>query len=263
MIIQYNILAIIFIIIALSGSLILLAFKQKYLKNIALFLLSISVIISGFYIAELWIFLERIPLRTLGETRLWYTFFIETVGLIIFLRWRIKIIPLLSSLFASLFVITNLLSPENFDKTLMPALQSLWFAPHVIVYIFAYSLLGISVLFAVIGYFSKNNNKSEDDIFFMADNTVYLGFSFLSFGLIFGALWAKEAWGNYWTWDPKETWALLTWLVYLIYIHYRIKYKYNKKTSFGILIIAFIILIICWFGINYLPAAQNSIHVYS
>lgn len=164
---------------------------------------------------------------------------------------------------AVLFMFINIMNPETFDKTLMPALQSPWFIPHVVVYIIAYAFLAVSSLTALKGLVLMKKNMDFDPTLKLADNSVYLGFAFLTFGLLFGALWAKEAWGHYWTWDPKETWALLTWLVYLIYIHLRIKKKTNTTQALWILTFAFIILLVCWFGINYLPAAQNSLHIYS
>ena len=97
----------------------------------------------------------------------------------------------------------------------------------------------------------------------LADNLVYIGFAFLTLGLIFGALWAKEAWGHYWTWDPKETWAFLTWMGYMIYMHYRYHRPANINGPLWTLTLAFVILLIAWFGVNYLPSAQSSVHVYS
>ncbi|MCR5159386.1 MAG: cytochrome c biogenesis protein CcsA [Prevotella sp.] len=74
---------------------------------------------------------------------------------------------------------------------------------------------------------------------------------------------AKEAWGHYWSWDPKETWAAITWFAYLVYIHYRQIPTHHPKLALWILIVAFILLQMCWWGINYLPAAQgSSVHVY-
>ncbi len=144
----------------------------------------------------------------------------------------------------------------------MPALQSYWFVPHVIVYIFAYALLAASTLVAFKGLVSLKKQKFPQSNLLFADNIVYIGFAFLTFGLLFGALWAKEAWGNYWTWDPKETWSFLTWLLYLLYIHYRHYHKTHIKAPLLILTLAFVILLICWFGVNYLPSAQNSVHTY-
>ena len=68
----------------------------------------------------------------------------------------------------------------------------------------------------------------------LCDNLVYVGMAFLTIGMLFGALWAKEAWGHYWNWDPKETWAAATWLGYLIYIHYRLA-LFGGVGAFGFL----------------------------
>ncbi|MBN1118125.1 MAG: cytochrome c biogenesis protein CcsA [Bacteroidales bacterium] len=215
------------------------------------------------FIVLLWTNLQRPPLRTLGETRLWYSFFLAISGYVIFKRWKIKLMLMYSLGMAILFLLLNYLNPDIHSKTLMPALQSIWFVPHVIVYMIAYALLGLSALFALLGLYALRKDNLENGFAVKTDNIVYIGFGFLTLGLIFGALWAKEAWGHYWTWDPKETWAFLTWAVYLIYIHFRIKSTLSHKHVFVILLLAFVVLLVCWFGINYLPAAQNSVHVYS
>ena len=151
-----------------------------------------------------------------------------------------------------LFVIASLFAYFFFDsyntKTLVPALQSPWFAPHVFVYIFAYTLLGVAVIIAW---------------WKLADDLVYVSLAFLTIGMLFGALWAKEAWGHYWSWDPKETWAAITWIAYLVYIHYRQIPLHRERLALWMLIISFVLLQMCWWGINYLPSAQgSSVHTY-
>jgi ABC-type transport system involved in cytochrome c biogenesis permease subunit len=146
----------------------------------------------------------------------------------------------------------------------MPALQSIWFVPHVIVYIIAYAFLAGAAIVSLKGLFQNYYKRQLDKYLIqLADNLVFLGYAFITLGLIFGALWAKEAWGSYWTWDPKETWAFITWLGYLVYIHYRHSHPAKIIGPLWILALSFVILLICWFGINYLPSAQNSVHVYS
>jgi ABC-type transport system involved in cytochrome c biogenesis permease subunit len=164
---------------------------------------------------------------------------------------------------AILFLLINYLKPESYNKSLMPALKSPWFIPHVIVYIFSYALLAASSIVALKGLYQYYFRTFNLSALKLADNLVYIGFSFLTLGLIFGALWAKEAWGHYWTWDPKETWALLTWMGYLIYMHTRTYQPARILTPLWALSLAFLILMICWFGLNYLPSAQNSVHVYT
>ena len=213
------------------------------------------------FILSMWISLERPPLRTMGETRLWYSFFLPLVGLIVYSRWKYKWILSFSTVLALVFICVNLFKPEIHDKTLMPALQSPWFAPHVIVYMFAYAVLGAATVLAVFLLFKKKSPTSEMDI---ADNLVYVGLAFLTIGMLFGALWAKEAWGHYWSWDPKETWAAITWLAYLIYVHYRQLPRHKERLALWSLIISFALLQMCWWGINYLPSAQgSSVHTYN
>jgi ABC-type transport system involved in cytochrome c biogenesis permease subunit len=232
-------------------------------QNVARVLLAIALAALLGYISFLWIKLGRAPLRTLGETRLWYAFFVALIGFLLYFRYTYKWMLLFTVVMIDVFLMINLLHPENFDKTLMPALQSYWFVPHVIIYIFAYSILGVSAIFAVKGLYQLKRNKFETETLLMADMLVHIGFAFSTIGMLFGALWAKEAWGHYWSWDPKETWALITWLIYMLYIHYRLHKAQNIKVALYILVIAYLVLLVCWFGVNYLPSAQNSVHVYS
>lgn len=225
------------------------------------------IIVSGLSILLftifLWIDLNRPPLRTLGETRLWYAMFMPAIGFLVLKRWKYSWFAGYCLLMGAVFLLTNLLNPEIHDKTLMPALQSIWFIPHVVVYLVSYSLLGAATIAALCGLYAYSRCRNPDAAFVrLANNLVCIGFGFLTLGLIFGALWAKEAWGHYWTWDPKETWALITWLGYLIYIHVRRQNPQWHVTALLILALSFVLLLVCWFGINYLPAAHNSVHVY-
>ena len=215
------------------------------------------------FILSMWVSLERPPLRTMGETRLWYSFFLPLAGIIVYSRWRYKWILIFSTILALVFICVNLFTPEIHSKTLMPALQSPWFAPHVIVYMFAYALLGAATVMALYLLFFKKSAVSKEE-FLITDNLVYAGLAFMTFGMLFGALWAKEAWGHYWSWDPKETWAAITWFAYLGYIHYRQQPRHNRYLALITLLVAFVLLQMCWWGINYLPSAQGaSVHTYT
>ena len=239
----------------------------------------IGLLIFFAFILGMWIALERPPMRTQGETRLWYAFFVPVAGLIVYVRWRYKWILSFSTLLAFVFICVNLFKPEIHSKTLMPALQSPWFAPHVIVYMFSYALLGAATVMAVWLLFFRrfpvaagndgkgagNDGKGAGNVEMeITDNLVYVGLAFLTFGMLFGALWAKEAWGHYWSWDPKETWAAVTWLCYLLYLHFRKAKPQEAESALWILLAAFVCLQMCWWGINYLPSARaGSVHVYN
>ena len=216
------------------------------------------------FIVGMWVSLERPPLRMMGETRLWYSFFLPVAGIITYIRWRYKWILSFSTVMSLVFICINLFKPEIHNKTLMPALQSPWFAPHVIVYMFAYAMLGAGAVVAVYLLVRSRKTAIEPGVMNLCDNLVYVGTAFLTIGMLFGALWAKEAWGHYWSWDPKETWAAATWLGNLLYIHFRFQKNKQYRSALGILVFAFILLQVCWFGVNYLPSAQgNSVHVYN
>lgn len=232
-------------------------------KRLADTLMLCGIALFALFIAGFWFNLERPPMRTMGETRLWYSFFLSAVGYVAYRRWKYPWLLSFSALVASVFVFVNLLKPEIHSKNLMPALQSVWFVPHVTSYILSYAMLGAATIGAFIQLRKINRTGYTDSkIFDFTDNMVYIGFGLLVLGMLMGAVWAKEAWGHYWSWDPKETWAFVTGMAYLCYIHIRIMGKKYEKTALWVLPVAFVFLMITWIGVNYLPAAQGSIHVY-
>lgn len=233
-------------------------------KRLVPTLLTVAGLIVFFlFIVGMWISLERPPLRTMGETRLWYSFFLPLVGLITYERWQYKWLLSFSTLLSTVFIVINITKPDIHNKVLMPALQSPWFSPHVIIYMFSYAILGAVTIIAIYYLFKEKKLTDKSKLMEMTDNLVYVGTAFITMGMLLGAIWAKEAWGHYWSWDPKETWAAATWISYLIYIHVRLKKDVSYRTAMIVLIISFVMLQICWWGLNYLPSAQQSIHVYS
>lgn len=221
-----------------------------------------GTLLLGWFIAAYWIALERPPLRTLGETRLWYAALIPVVGFLVEYRWKVGWLKYYCMSLAAFFLGINLASPDVFDKALMPALQSVWFIPHVVVYLVGYVLLAASSAAAWHNIFTGLRSQQADrQGFSLSHYLALLGFVLLTFGLVFGALWAKEAWGHYWTWDPKETWAFISWLAYLGYLHLSANRTDRDKLQWY-LAISFLVLLVCWFGVNYMPSAQNSVHSY-
>lgn len=238
--------------------------KSKALRVVSIISHLAATLTIGGFIVALWINLDRPPLRTLAETRIWYSFFMGLIGYAIYLLYRHKWIISYSAVMGMVFIILTYTHPDTMNKALMPALQSVWFVPHVIVYIFAYAMLGMASLTAFYGIYRYKKGQEVVSAFAVIDQLIKVGYVFLTFGLLFGALWAKEAWGHYWTWDPKETWAFITWLGYLVYLHHKYNHRESKPLqSFIIVGVSFILLLICWFGVNYLPTAQMSVHTYS
>ncbi|MBP5337733.1 MAG: cytochrome c biogenesis protein CcsA [Prevotella sp.] len=178
--------------------------------------------------------------------------------LLAYTRWSYKRLVPIAALVAVALACVSYLMPIIRSTNLVPALQSPWFTPHILVYIVCYSLMGVA---AVIAVYSIIRHQSSIKL---VDNLVYIGLTFMTFGMLFGAFWAKEAWGHYWSWDPKETWAAITWLSYLVYIHYRQMPHHKPRLALWMVIVSFMLLQMCWWGINYLPAAkETSVHTYA
>ncbi len=248
------------IILWCSAGIVVYRKKNRVLADI---LMITGIVIFTLFIIGFWIDLERPPMRTMGETRLWYSFFLSVVGYVTYRRWKYPWLLSFSALVATVFVFINLLKPEIHSKNLMPALQSIWFIPHVTSYILSYAMFGAATIGSFVQLRKINRNGlSDKKVFDFIDNIVYVGFGFLILGMLMGCVWAKEAWGHYWSWDPKETWAFVTSMAYLAYIHLRLQGKKQEKIALWLLPVAFILLLITWIGVNYLPAAQGSIHVY-
>ena len=188
-----------------------------------------------------------------------YMMLAGTVLLVLYTRWRMKrLLPIGVLLVVALAIVSYLI--PVFRSNLVPALQSPWFYPHILVYIVCYSLMGVAAVIAIYGLIKR---PLPSYISPLTSSLVYVGLIFMTFGMMFGAFWAKEAWGHYWSWDPKETWAAITWLSYLVYVHYRLLPRHKERLALWMLIISFALLQMCWWGINYLPSAQgSSVHTY-
>jgi ABC-type transport system involved in cytochrome c biogenesis permease subunit len=138
------------------------------------------------------------------------------------------------------------------DWRRMPALQSHWFVPHVLSYLLAYALLAVATALAV---FSGKTRAAQTDAM------ARMGFAFLTLGLCTGALWARQAWGRFWSWDIKESWALITWMLYLVYFHLKPGTRLGRAGRIC-LVVAFLALLFTLFAVNYLPRLE-SLHSYA
>lgn len=230
---------------------------KKYMR-IGLLLVGAGLLLLAVFLSYLWVTAGRPPMRSIGETRLWYSLFLPLIGMALYRFLRNRWVLVYGVGVALVFLLINVMKPQNFDAALMPALQSPFFIPHVLVYIFGYALLAGAAIAAMI--FLKNGDSTAMR---SIDTVVVLAVVMLTLGMILGAVWAKIAWGHYWTFDPKETWALISWIVYIIYLHLRMNHPLRHREAAFYLIFAFVFVLMCWFGVNYLPAAAGSMHIYT
>lgn len=140
----------------------------------------------------------------------------------------------------------------------IPALQSWWLVLHVVFSFIGEAFFTVSFVAAICWLFSGDGGKRRrlDRIMY---TSVALGYPIFTAGaLIFGAVWAEYAWGAFWSWDPKETWALITWLVYTAYLHMRLIRKARGRASAWMLVVGFILMVFTFFGVNYLLSGLHS-----
>ncbi len=201
-------------------------------------------------------------------------------------------------LFIIAFISISIPNELKVASPLVPALKSNWLMMHVTVMMISYATLItgclLSILFLIISNNlnvkikgNSNNNikqvlfkydlnkkssifnpiKNDEknnriDLLQSLDNLSYriigFGFPLLTLGIISGAVWANDAWGTYWSWDPKETWALITWIIFAIYLHSRINQKNKGKEPAAIASFGFIIIWICYLGVNFLGKGLHS-----
>ena len=262
-------------------------------KNNLIFKLSrgivlISNLLFGSTLLIRWVGEGYFPLSNLYESLIFLSWTISFIHLFVESKTQSRIIGSLATplvFFISGF--SSLTLPVEMQKALplVPSLQSNWLMMHVSMMMISYATLIVGSLFSLLYlafvYFNKDqkelsievsgnqnsslstsSNSSKLSLLETVDIWSYriigLGFPFLTIGIISGAVWANEAWGSYWSWDPKETWALITWLVFAIYLHSRLLKGWQGKKAAVLGSAGFFVIWICYLGVNFLGKGLHS-----
>lgn len=261
----FNLIAYVFLIIGVVISLIYLWKPNNQLERISFWLIVFAFIALTLALTDRSLAVGRLPFATLYE----FTFLFAW-GLLLFyiiIRRHIKSAMLTSlvALCTVLLVSYGSTLPSE-AKPLMPALQSIWLEAHVITAVIAYGAFGLSFCIAIL-YLIKEKNLDQgfgaslpslEKLDSLLHWAVVVGFPFMTLVLITGAVWAEEVWGNWWSWDPKETWALITWLIYAGYLHARKTYGWQGKKSAIIAVIGFLAVLFTLFGVSLLLPGVHS-----
>jgi cytochrome c-type biogenesis protein CcsB len=213
----------------------------------------------------------HVPLSNFYESLIFFAWTVVCLYLVI--EWRTKnrtlgtfVIPVafLSMAFASLSPTVN-----SRIQPLIPALQSNWLTSHVVTCFMGYAAFtaafGLGIMYLLKG--GKTDEKDARGILryipasAVLEDLIYqstvLGFVFLSIGIITGSVWAHYAWGSYWSWDPKETWSFITWLIYAAMLHARLIRGWRDKLMAVMAIIGFTSVLFTYLGVNYLPGLHS------
>ncbi|MZP41750.1 c-type cytochrome biogenesis protein CcsB [Heliobacterium gestii] len=168
------------------------------------------------------------------------------------------------------YVAVDMTPAERAARPLMPALQSNWLTIHVATAMISYGAFAFSFGIGLMYLWKVSHEKSgatkgiaaafpaSEKLDEIGYRLIALGFPFLTLCIITGAIWAEYAWGRYWSWDPKETWSLITWLIYAAYLHARFTYGWRGRRAAWMAIIGFIAVLFTYFGVNYFLAGLHS-----
>jgi len=264
---------------------------KKWIFSISKYMIIFVNILFAFTLLLRWKIENYFPLSNLYESLIFLCWGISSMHLFLEFQTKSRLIGAISSpLLFFLAGFSSLTLPPQMQKALplVPSLQSNWLMMHVSMMMISYAtlILGslLSILYLAFIFLDKkqvtfsseqmggtkllNQTKisnlvsSKKALLETVDIWSYriigLGFPFLTIGIISGAVWANEAWGSYWSWDPKETWALITWLTFAIYLHSRLLKGWQGQKAAFLGSCGFFVIWICYLGVNFLGKGLHS-----
>jgi len=250
--------------------------KNEFVGRLATYLTIISLIADTFAIILRMITSGHPPLSNGYEFLLTFVGGILAVYLYAEFRYKLRslgafVMPIPFLLL--MFIIMSMGPEERIAQAVPPALKSQWLTFHVLTAMFAYGAFAVSFGLGIMYLLKlsekdsgrKSNPKgiisrfpSLETLDELAYKVVGFAFPLLSLCIITGAIWANYAWGTYWSWDPKETWSLITWIIYAGYLHARLMYGWKGKRAAWMAIFGFVAVLFTFFGVNYLLAGLHS-----
>lgn len=243
--------------------------QKNKVRDIARILLLVSGVLQTLYILSRYQLAGHTPITSQHEAVVFFAW--ATTWAYLSFRWRYTVKnfgTFVSWLIFILLVISSLASREV--SQLLPALQSWWLPVHAGVSLLAYGFLSLAFCGGLMYLLQERELKSKRFGYFFTrlpsldaldqlnSHCLTTGFVFLTLGIISGSIWARQAWGTYWQWDPKETWSLITWIIYLIQIHQRFTVGWRGKRAAVMAIVGFAAVVFTLWGVNYLLGGVHS-----
>jgi len=231
--------------------------------------LGIAFVSLSASIVALWMKTGHPPFSNIYESMLWMAWGFCATYFVARLFWKFVGLEL-----GATFGVLIILGAATFiigqsERPPMPALQSKWLIFHVFTCMISYGALFVAFIAAILWLTIWWKHESKETIDALLHNIMAFGFFTLTIGILSGAVWANQAWGRYWGWDAKETWSLITWLVYGIYLHFRlisgklgIKKERLPLVNAIFAIVGFLFVMFTFLGVSYLEAFKESLHSY-
>lgn len=237
------------------------AFGRAVLKRIGRILLIAAAAAHIAYIVWRGITAHRIPMANQFEFATMFALMVALFGLFLDLRARGRMDWILTLSAPMTFLLQSYASLQPREITeLMPALKSVWFGTHIGSAALSYAAFALAALMGLryLIVEKKAEEKHLKQLDTLSYKMVCFGFFMLSIVIISGCIWAEQAWSTFWSWDPKETWALITWIVYAFYLHQRLRMKWRGKRMAWLSLAAFIFVMFTFVGVNTLMSGLHS-----
>ena len=232
--------------------------RQRSLKafDIALpALLGISFLALTFGLAMRWIVSGNVPMSNGYESMLTVAWFVMLISLV--MQWRIRLVMVFGFLLSGFFLLVSHINQmDPAIGQMMPVLNSPLLSIHVSIIMMSYALLSLTFLCGVMGILLRSHGE---ELQALSRVFLYPALATMGFGIFIGAIWANVSWGNYWSWDSKETWALITFMIYAVVAHTQSLSLFRKPLAYHVyMTLAFLSIVMTYFGVNYFLTGMHS-----
>ena len=232
--------------------------KKKEIKvlNIALpILLGVSFLALTFGLALRWIISGNVPMSNGYESMLTVAWFVMLISIL--MQLRIRIVMVFGFLISGFFLLVSHINQmDPAIGQMMPVLNSPLLSIHVSIIMMSYALLSLTFICGIMGISLRSHGE---ELQALSRIFLYPALTTMGFGIFIGAIWANVSWGNYWSWDSKETWALITFMIYAVVVHTQSLPVFRKPLVYHIYItLAFLSIAMTYFGVNYFLTGMHS-----
>ena len=247
------------LLLAIVSTLSLNNGKQKKTRLVSSVLTWVMLLHTTLLLALRWFVSGHLPMSNGYETMQ----FMAWATLIVTLVMQKRFLPVkqFGPLLSSFALLVAMITDGNPQITqLMPVLQSPLLSVHVMVIMFSYALFGLTVLIGLQGLIAhhRKQEEKEQQLAALSQFLLYPAVALIAIGIFIGAIWANVSWGRYWSWDSKETWALITMLIYSVPLHADIKWLRNAQHMHIYMLLAFLSVLMTYFGVNYFLSGMHS-----
>lgn len=247
------------LLLAIVSTLSLNNGKQKKTRLVSSVLTWVMLIHTTLLLALRWFVSGHLPMSNGYETMQ----FMAWATLIVTLVMQKRFLPVkqFGPLLSSFALLVAMITDGNPQITqLMPVLQSPLLSVHVMVIMFSYALFGLTALIGLQGLIAhhRKQEEKEQQLAALSQFLLYPAVALIAIGIFIGAIWANVSWGRYWSWDSKETWALITMLIYSVPLHADIKWLRKAQHMHIYMLLAFLSVLMTYFGVNYFLSGMHS-----